>query len=510
MRTNELKRYVPLAAWIIVVLTLFCIPSKIISYGYLPADDALRHAAKAVSGKPWQEILVMRSDFKIDPHPGWHATLGAIHHALNCGSEPLVLISIVGLMLLISAVVLPRLRWPETWLASLLVVSIFVPRFINRLLLGRPYLFTIAVFLALIFIWFGLQNRRPRWSGIIASVILIALAAWVHGSWYQLGIPIAALVLAGQWRSAAWYGGSWLVGSFLGCGLTGHPFQFLEQSVHHLFGVFGDYHLDRQLVTELLPSGGDPQMVLFLIGILLWRAFSATRASAQPDDSSSDATALTLSARLTQSLSSPLFLMTIFGWLLGLRVFRFWDDWGLPALMVWLALEFQTQLQKRLAFDSPQRLLIALGLAVGLFLATTSDLSNRWTSNLTNEYLVRENPELAGWLPEDHGIFYSADMRFFNETFFRNPTAPWRYALGFESALMLPEDLEVVRKVQWNFGDVRAYEPWLKKMKPEDRLALRASWLPNGGPPNIPELEWRYAVKDIWVGRPTNNPAPAK
>jgi hypothetical protein len=183
MRTNELKRYVPLAAWIIVVLTLFCIPSKIISYGYLPADDALRHAAKAVSGKPWQEILVMRSDFKIDPHPGWHATLGAIHHALNCGSEPLVLISIVGLMLLLSAFVLPRLRWPETWLASLLVVSIFVPRFINRLLLGRPYLFTIAVFLALIFIWFGLQNRRPRWSGIIASVILIALAAWIHGPW---------------------------------------------------------------------------------------------------------------------------------------------------------------------------------------------------------------------------------------------------------------------------------------------------------------------------------------
>src|SRR5690349_4599911 len=122
MPSNDLKRYVPLAAWIIVVLTLLYIPSKIISYGYLPADDSLRHAAKAVSGKPWQEILVMRSDFQIDPHPGWHAVLGAFHRALNCGTETLVLISIVGLMLLLSAAVLPWLRWPESWLASLLAV----------------------------------------------------------------------------------------------------------------------------------------------------------------------------------------------------------------------------------------------------------------------------------------------------------------------------------------------------------------------------------------------------
>src|SRR5689334_22324101 len=76
---RRLARYVPLVSWIIAVMTVILIPSKIISYGYLPQDDALRHAAKAVSGKPWQEILVMRSDFLIDPHPGWHAILGFIH-----------------------------------------------------------------------------------------------------------------------------------------------------------------------------------------------------------------------------------------------------------------------------------------------------------------------------------------------------------------------------------------------------------------------------------------------
>jgi len=38
--------------------------------------------------------------------------------------------------------------------------------------------------------------------------------------------------------------------------------------------VFGDVHLDRQLTSELLPTGGDPTMVLAVIGMLLWRARS--------------------------------------------------------------------------------------------------------------------------------------------------------------------------------------------------------------------------------------------
>src|SRR6266700_2068273 len=112
----SLQRYVPLAAWAITILALLSIPGKIISYGYIPQDDALRHAAKAVSGKPWPEILVMRSDFGIDPHPGWHAILGWIHHWQGCSAETLVVISVVGLMLLTSAAVLPWLRRPESWL----------------------------------------------------------------------------------------------------------------------------------------------------------------------------------------------------------------------------------------------------------------------------------------------------------------------------------------------------------------------------------------------------------
>ncbi len=139
--------------------------------------------------------------------------------------------------------------------------------------------------------------------------------------------------------------------------------------------------------------------------------------------------------------------------------------------------------------------------ALALYFGSTSDLSGRYTWNLTNEYLTREDQALAGWLPDSGGIFYCADMSVFYQTFFKNPTAPWRYILGFEPALMKPEDMEVYRKIQWNYGDVRAYEPWVQKMTPQDRLVMRASWLHSGGQPNIPQLEWRYAVSDLWIGR---------
>ena len=63
MLSENMKRYIPLAVWIVVVSTLIFIPLKINSYGFLPGDDAMRHAAKTISGKTWQQILIMRERF---------------------------------------------------------------------------------------------------------------------------------------------------------------------------------------------------------------------------------------------------------------------------------------------------------------------------------------------------------------------------------------------------------------------------------------------------------------
>ena len=52
--------------------------------------------------------------------------------------------------------------------------------------------------------------------------------------------------------------------------------------------------------------------------------------------------------------------------------------------------------------------------------------------NLTWTYLTQDNPDLNGWLPDQGGIFYTADMTLFFQTFFKNPQANWRYSVGFE------------------------------------------------------------------------------
>ena len=75
---KKLGRYVPLLVWIIAALTIVVIPLKVIGLGFLPPDDALRHAARAVTGRPWAEILVLGDVMKMEHNFGWHALLRGI------------------------------------------------------------------------------------------------------------------------------------------------------------------------------------------------------------------------------------------------------------------------------------------------------------------------------------------------------------------------------------------------------------------------------------------------
>src|SRR5277367_6267575 len=110
---DSLKRYVPLAVWVIVIFVILVIPLRIISYGYLPFDDALRHAAKAVSGKPWTEILVVSPAFKIDHNFGWHIFLRQIFLWTHCDTERLVDFSVIALFVMVGWSALLWLKRPE-------------------------------------------------------------------------------------------------------------------------------------------------------------------------------------------------------------------------------------------------------------------------------------------------------------------------------------------------------------------------------------------------------------
>jgi hypothetical protein len=482
------KRYIPLAVWIVVVSAVIFIPLKIIGYDFLPMDDALRHAAKTVSGKSWQQILVMRDDFPIDPSPGWQKILEWVHDINHGNAESLVIFSVVALMLLVMLCGVPWFRRPEAWLAALCIAAVFIPACTTRFARGRPYILTDAVVITILFLWTRGNKRTP--SPLYFTPLLVAASAWIHGSWYMLVLPGVAILMAGLWREAILYGICWMLGSFLGCALTGHPIGFLIQSVRHMFGVFGEYSVPRQLEPELHPASASPDgvfpAVLAVAALLLWRKVSI--------------------GWNPRAVLNPIFMMMALGWLLGLKMQRFWWDYGTPAFIVWVAMELQEHIEQELPFDSLKRLFITLAIAAGVYLGFTSDRDGRWTQNLTTAYLRADDSHLAGWMPGDGGIIYNSDMDVFFQTFYANPTADWKYILGFESGWMLPDDLKVLRNSQWNFGDTRAFEPWVAKMRPQDRMIIHAA---GGSPPNIPELQWYYAATEMWIGRlPPTGPNP--
>jgi hypothetical protein len=79
---------------LVLLLALLAVPLRVISFGCLPPDDALRHAAKAVSGKPWPEIRVMRSDITLEHNPGWHWLLQTLHR--GTGWDPTATGALLG------------------------------------------------------------------------------------------------------------------------------------------------------------------------------------------------------------------------------------------------------------------------------------------------------------------------------------------------------------------------------------------------------------------------------
>ncbi len=483
---EALRRYVPLAVWVIVILVILAIPLKIISYGYLPGDDALRHAAKAVSGKPWSEILVLNRTYQIDHEFGWNLLLEKIHQWENWDAEALVIFSVVGLFVLTGWSVLPWLRRPEAWLITL-VAAMIVSDLPQRFTLGRPFLVTLSVLMTLL-LWQMHDSSSPKWRMILLMTGLFAISTFVHGAWYLWVLLIAAFFFAGQFRWGLALTAGWVAGVLLGSALTGHPVDYPVQAVK-LALLAGSMHpTTRTMASELQPFGGDVLALIILGGLLILRQLA--KLNARP---------------LT---ATPAFWLICFCWVLAFRISRFWEDWGWPALMVLMTCDLQLLLQARLAADSFKRLGLVCGLGAAAFLCLTSDLNSRWSSTLVSQYLTADNPDLNGWMPDKGGIFYSADVTLFFQTFFKNPRGDWRYMLGFEPTWMPKEDFEVYHKVLWNYGDAKAYAPWVEKMRPADRLVMRGG---RGSPPNIPQLEWNYGVSGIWIGRlPRTNAPPPK
>ena len=469
---------VSVAIWLLVSLTLLLLPFRLLNYGYLPTDDALRHAAKAISGKPWQQILVMRPDITIDHNPGWHWILAALHHLAHWDARTLVAFSVVSMFLVFASAPLPWLKRPEAWLASLAIVMLVCPYYADRVFLGRPLLITVGVSLALLSLWTHPDEKEISRIKLAVTASLIAIATCVHGTWYLLVLLPLAFFLARLWRKGLLLTLCWAIGSFAGALLTGEPLAFLKQSILIPFLALGQHAPPTFYVTEFQPYSGSYPALIPVVVVLVWRW---------------------LTRRPLQCLlRDPVLWLAFLGCLLGFYVVRFWLDWGIPALALWLARQIQEALEAHLEGKSYGRLPIGCLAALVLLLGPTSDHNARWSRYGHFECLDANQPDQAAWLPAPGGILYNLDLSVFYQTFFKNPHGEWRYVLGFEPTFMRPEDLAVHLELCRTLNAIHSCAPWVKRMTPADRLVLLA------GPrtrPAIPELEWHYTVSNTWVGR---------
>ncbi|MDB6109965.1 MAG: Gram-positive signal peptide protein family, partial [Pedosphaera sp.] len=313
-KASPMDRYVPLAAWLIVGLTLLLISLRIISYGFLPAGDARRHVAKAFIDKPYSQIVVMRPEYTIDHSPGWEWLLRCLHQNAGWNLDALVSFSVAGLLLCLFLAPLPWVRRPEAWLAALLAQLVAIPELMTRLTQARPYLLTEAILIGILFSWCKPSAKNPSWSKIILTTAAIGLSVWVHGAWYLWVLPLPAFFLARWWRAGFSLTACWLVGSFGGALLTGKPIAFLKQAVAMAGSISKEHVPQWMLVGELTPSYGEFSTLALVAIVFLWRR--------QQTKGESD------------WFSQPLCWMITLCWILGFKADRFWADWGVPAVLV--------------------------------------------------------------------------------------------------------------------------------------------------------------------------------
>jgi hypothetical protein len=454
-------------------LLLTCL--RVLGQGYFPSDDALRHVAMVISGKPWAELLVIRPEITMDSHPGWHTILRVFQSFTGDDKKLLLNFSVIFLFLSFTVPPVLYFRRSEAWIAALALSAVFFFSQIHRLFLGRPFIASMVLVLLFCFLWETIKEKTKPWAELAVLAAVTALATWIHGTWYLFSLLLLALALARQWRALLLMSGAMALGVIMGAVFTGSPLAFLHQMLFHALEAFGKYDFQRQLVFEFYPFAGEMQVFLLVGGLLLWRWVRG-----EWDD---------------KIVDNPIFFLAVIGWILGFTAMRFWTDWAWPALAFWVALEVQAVLEHYMNRFSLKRLALVGVFCLVLLLAVTNDRGSRW-SGVVSEWPNIENSVHRSWLPDAGGILYNDDMSLFYQVFYLNPHGPWRYTLGFEPIWMQADNLEIYRHIQLTRGKNESYAPWVNKMTENDRLILVRN-----AKPQIEGLEWHEVTPTVWSGK---------
>jgi hypothetical protein len=466
-----------IATLLVCCAVFLIIPLKVASYGNLPPDDALRHAAFAVDHRPWSEVLLLNPqiDPQMDSHPGWHAILRWLHGHLGFSTGDLVCFSFTATFVLFAACGLVFSGSPVAWLLACVFTMLVDYGLFARLLLGRPFAISVAAFVALLFVWTRDKPLRV-WSETVLTMVSLTLVIWIHPSvWYLWILPCGVLAVCRHFRSALILGLSLPVSMLLAVAAAGSWYNVVTYPLIHLWHALGDDPLlGINLVGEFQPSGGPVLPLIAIAGVLAVKHFKGHS--------------------LREELKSVDFCLVVLMWALGLKVVRFWIDWGAPAFTVWSCRQLIL-----LGFDRLPRpreaLAVTTGAAAIFYLAVTADVGGRYTQNLKNPVLTHPVAEFRSLLPDAGGTLYCTFMHLFYQLYYRLPDARFRFSTGFEPGMMPPEDLKVLRAIQFNDGSIKAYEPWLNKMTPRDRVVLFSP-----GKPEWPGIEFS-PFYTLWIGK---------
>jgi hypothetical protein len=453
------------------------IPLKVSSLGYMPPDDAMRHTAFAVDHRTWSEVLLLNPEIRpeMDSHPGWHAMLRWLHETGGLAIEDLLVFSFCLTLVGFAAVGLAFSGSPVAWLLACGLAMLVEGGLFFRLLLGRPFAVSIMAFVALLFIWCR-EKPLKVWQELLISVVLLTVTIAVHPSvWYMWAAPWGILVLCRKWRSVGLLSVSVAISTGLAVAWVGSFYNVVSYPVIHLWHALGDDPLlGTSLVTEFQPSGGPVLVLIAVAGLLTikhFRGFTIREEFRQVD-----------------------FCLMLVMWVLGLKITRFWADWGVPAFVVWSCRQFIV-----LGFDQLRKpretLVMVAGVAAALYLGITADVGGRYTQALKSPLLTKPVEDFQAKLPEKGGILYSTDMGVFYKLYYRLPHAGFRFTTGFEPGMLPPEDLKTLRAIQFNDGLLDAYKPWLDKMTEKDRVLLYYR-----GKPEWPGMVFEQFYT-AWIGR---------
>jgi hypothetical protein len=344
----------------------------------------------------------------------------------------------------------------------------------TRLMLGRPF----AISMAALVVVLALQMREEVGARVrvAVSTACLCVGVWMHPSvWYLwLGV-LGVLAWTHGVRRAAEFGGM-LAAALVFAVVATWDLDTVTYPIQHLVrSLGGDSLRHTHLVSEFQPGTVHG---LLLLGTVVLAALCQARG-----------------INPFERRYAPAYLVAAGTTVLGLYVVRFWTDWAVPALLVWHAL-LAGRLLEQWRAPVLHRSLLFCGLGAATYLGVTADHGGRFTEASQDSLLVSKAEALKPLLPDEGGVLYATDMRYFYRIFYRFPQGDWRYVLGFEPGMMPSELLREFRLIQFNEGKPEWLELWARRMTERDRMVLTRS-----AEPVVPGLVFRQFTDGVWVGR---------